>query len=111
MRMAVALQQLGERLERDDRWAALSLVRTKLAWTGSPKLATALAGAVMALLSPESDHDGFASLVETLKYPTVAGEASDYLLETLHRGIPDFPGKDAGYMASLRLGEREVPRH
>ena len=42
-----------------------------------------------------------AAIVELLKWPTTAGQATDALLEVLHECVPGAPGKEAGLEATV----------
>jgi hypothetical protein len=101
MGLSLALEAIATRLTAEQAQTALPLARSALAWSSAAVDATASARAITALAENQADERRILALVEALKYPSAAGEATDVLLDALHAAAPEAPGKEAGLEANL----------
>jgi hypothetical protein len=107
--LAHAVQALAARAGSEERGALLDLIRATLACMGSADTSRVLAVAVASLMGQTPDRDFATAIVDVLKYPTAAGEATDVLLDALHTRFSDAPGKEAGYEANLAWIQQTFP--
>jgi hypothetical protein len=73
-----------------------------LAWSATAPETARWTTKLTSLRPPQSRADGIATVVEVLKYPPVAGPATDQLLNLLKAIDPNAPAKDGGLPATLR---------
>jgi hypothetical protein len=96
-----AVQALAARLQPEQRDAAEREIRSVLAWSTEPETSSAAAEALIALLRNKRPEPAVIGIVEALKYPTAAGDATDLLLAALQQVVAGAPGKNAGLAANL----------
>jgi hypothetical protein len=83
--------------------------RAALAWAPTTAVAVAAAGAAVSLLPRHQVEPAVQTIVELLKYPMAAGDATIVLLEGLKAIAPEAPGKEAGLDANLDWIARVYP--
>jgi hypothetical protein len=99
--LAEALQALTPKLSKAQAQLASKVAVSSLAWAVNKEEATDWARALVALLSRAADGDGTTKLVAAVAYPTVAGPATDVLLDEIRGRHSDAPPTEAGTQASL----------
>jgi hypothetical protein len=100
-RLTEAAQSLTGDLTVEQTRSTLAVVRPVLAWEHTRDKAAAWATAFAMLLSKNHSENYVADIVEVLKYPTLAGPATDVMLDALRDIDARAPGREAGLAASL----------
>ena len=105
--LAEALQALAPKLSEEEVVRAASVASASLAWASRDDEAEEWARALVALAHPASDRERM--LVAAIAYPTVAGSATEILLDAIRAGHPDAPAKEKGTESALTWLAKQFP--
>jgi hypothetical protein len=107
--LAGAVQSLAPKLSDGDREKALDETRAALAWAPTTAVSVSAAAAAVSLLPRNQVERSVQTIVELLKYPMAAGDATAVLLDGLKAIAPEAPGNEAGLEANLNWIARTFP--
>lgn len=99
------LGMLGERRPAESG----DLLRSLAAWSQTPDQASAATRAFLARQPSSDSQTRLAALIEILKYPTAAGDATNLILDAIKTIDANAPGSTAGLDANLRWLSQAYP--
>lgn len=107
--MSETLVTLTSKLDTTQKEAAVSDLISLLAWSRFPDVTIATARTVIAVMPRQSPERFVGRLAELLKYPSVAGPATDEILEAIRAANPSAPGKQASIERNVEWLARTYP--